>query len=77
MRPVIRFLIPCSLRGHTDGQATVTVEAQDLAGALQELGRRYPACAHRVLDASGRPREWVRILPEGEAMSILPAVAGG
>ena len=74
---MIRFLIPCSLRGHTGGQGAVTVVAQDLQSALEELARRYPECAQRVLDASGRPREWVRILPEGDAMSILPAVAGG
>jgi molybdopterin converting factor small subunit len=74
---VIRFLIPCSLHSHTGGEAAVTVVAQDLQGALEELARRYPECGRRVLDASGRPREWVRILPEGDAMSILPAVAGG
>jgi molybdopterin converting factor small subunit len=74
---MVSFRIPCALRQHTGGQERVTVEAADLAAALQELTDRYPECARRVLDGDGQIREWVRILPDGEAMSILPAVAGG
>lgn len=74
---MVRFRIPSSLRAHTGGRESVVVEGGDLSGALKELAREYPECGRRLLDASGRPREWVRILGDGEVLSILPAVPGG
>lgn len=69
--------IPSSLRARCGGQATVALEAESLEEALRELAARYPRCAERVLDPSGHPREWVRILRDGDAWAIVPAVAGG
>ena len=85
--------IPCSLREHCGGHSEVRVDADDVAGALEELEDRYPGCRERITDGSGHLREFVRLLVnehevpvEGglalavradDAISILPAVCGG
>lgn len=87
------FRIPSSLRDHCGGQSEVRVAAGDLAGALDELELRYPACRVRLTDGAGRLREFVRLfvnerevpVREGltvqlrpeDAVSILPAACGG
>ncbi len=87
------FRIPGPLRRLSEGESTVSVEAADLRAAIDGLDTRYPGFRDRLLDAEGRPRQFVNIylndqdirLGEGldakvgerDEISIVPAVAGG
>ena len=87
------FRIPGPLRRLSEGESTVKVEAPDLRAAIDQLESRYPGFRDRLLDDSGRPRQFVNIylneedirlgegldakLKESDEISIVPAVAGG
>ena len=87
------FRIPGPLRSLSGGESTVTVEAQDLRTAIDELDSRFPGFKGRLLDAEGQPRQFVNLFlneedvrqgqglssPVGEKdeIAIVPAVAGG
>lgn len=88
----IHIHIPAPLRQHVDGQDSVAAQGATVKEALEDLGRRYPAITDRLLD-NGQVRRFVNIyvneedirylanldtpVKEGDAISILPAVAGG
>jgi MoaD family protein len=88
----IRIHIPTPMRQHTEGQAVVEVDAATVQGALDELGRRYPAITQRLFE-NGQVRRFVNVyvndedvryldnlataLKAGDEVSIIPAVAGG
>ncbi|HEY4866182.1 MAG TPA: MoaD/ThiS family protein [Candidatus Dormibacteraeota bacterium] len=87
------FRIPGPLRSLSGGESTVTVEAQDLRTAIDELDSRFPGFKGRLLDDEGQPRQFVNLFlneedvrqgqglssPVGEKdeIAIVPAVAGG
>ena len=87
------FRIPGPLRSLSGGESTVTVEAQDLRTAIDELDTRFPGFKGRLLDDEGQPRQFVNLFlneedvrqgqglssPVGEKdeIAIVPAVAGG
>jgi molybdopterin synthase sulfur carrier subunit len=87
------FRIPGPLRSLSGGESTVTVEAQDLRTAIDELDSRFPGFKGRLLDDQGQPRQFVNLFlneedvrqgqglssPVGEKdeIAIVPAVAGG
>jgi molybdopterin synthase sulfur carrier subunit len=87
------FRIPGPLRTLSGGESTVTVEAQDLRTAIDELDSRFPGFKGRLLDDEGQPRQFVNLFlneedvrqgqglssPVGEKdeIAIVPAVAGG
>lgn len=87
------FRIPGPLRSLSGGESTVTVEAQDLRTAIDELDFRFPGFKGRLLDDEGQPRQFVNLFlneedvrqgqglssPVGEKdeIAIVPAVAGG
>ena len=87
------FRIPGPLRTLSGGESTVTVEAQDLRTAIDELDFRFPGFKGRLLDDEGQPRQFVNLFlneedvrqgqglssPVGEKdeIAIVPAVAGG
>ena len=89
----VRVKIPTILRGHVDGAAEVQGEGATLRDLLQDLDRRYPGIAQRILTEEGRLHRFVNLyvneedvrylgsldtdLNEGDTVSILPAVAGG
>ena len=89
--PVIR--IPGPLRRLAEGHSVVEVEASDLRAAIDQLDSRYPGFRDRLLDAEGRPKQFVNIylndedvrlgdgldakVGERDEISIVPAVAGG
>ncbi|HEX6487491.1 MAG TPA: MoaD/ThiS family protein [Candidatus Dormibacteraeota bacterium] len=89
--PVIR--IPGPLRRLSEGESVVEVQAADLRSAIEQLDGRYPGFRDRLLDAEGKPRQFVNIylndedvrLGDGldakvgdkDEISIVPAVAGG
>jgi molybdopterin converting factor small subunit len=80
------------MRQHTDGQATVEVDATTVQSALNELGRKCPGIVQRIFD-NGQVRRFVNVylndedvryldnlataVKDGDEVSIIPAVAGG
>jgi sulfur-carrier protein len=88
-----QFRIPGPLRRLSDGQVTVSVEADDLASAIEALDARYPGFRDRLLDDNGDLRQFVNVylndedvrlgsglkekVGERDEISIVPAVAGG
>ena len=85
--------IPTPLRRLTGGQSKVQLEAQNIAGLIQELEAEYPGFAERVLDSEGNAKRFIQIfrnddeirtlqgletlLSDGDRVSIIPAMAGG
>ncbi|HYY48994.1 MAG TPA: MoaD/ThiS family protein [Thermoplasmata archaeon] len=89
----IQVYVPYPLRELTRGVGTIEIRATDLAGAIDELNRRFPGMAYRILDDQGRLRRFVNAfvndepvsdrpprevaLRAGDEVTILPSVAGG
>lgn len=89
----VQVYVPYPLRELTKGVGTVELRANDLAEAIDELNRRYPGLAYRILDDQGRLRRFVNAfvnedpvsdrapsdvaLHPGDEVTILPSVAGG
>jgi sulfur-carrier protein len=89
----IQVYVPYPLRELTKGAGTVEIRANDLAAAIDELNRRFPGMAYRILDDQGRLRRFVNAfvndepvsdrpprevpLHPGDEVTILPSVAGG
>jgi len=85
--------VPTTLRTLTAGAAEVTVEAGTLSEVIGALDAAHPGFAERLLDEEGKLRRFVNVfvadddvrfmaglgtpVPEGETVSIIPAVAGG
>ena len=85
--------IPTTLRPLTGGIAVVPVEGATLAEVLKNLDAAHPGFADRLFDENGGLRRFVNVfvsdddvrylegldtpVPEGETVSIIPAVAGG
>ena len=90
---MIKVLIPTPLQNHTDGKATVDVQAKTVAELIDALETKCPGIKTRICDDSGKPRRFLNIyvkeedirflegtntvLNEGDEVSIVPAVAGG
>lgn len=88
-----QFRIPGPLRRLSDGNTTVSVQANDVASAIAALDQRYPGFRDRLLDEKGELRQFVNLylndedvrlgsgldakVNEGDEISIVPAVAGG
>ena len=85
--------IPTTLRPLAGGQAEVKVEGATLGDVLSSLDAAHPGFSGRILDDDGKLRRFVNVfvadddvrylqgldtpVPEGETVSIIPAVAGG
>ena len=85
--------IPTTLRPLAGGNATVAVEGSTLAEVLKALEATHPGFTDRILDETGALRRFVNVfvadddvryldglntpVPDGETVSIIPAVAGG
>lgn len=85
--------IPTTLRPLSGGQAEVKVEGGTLREVLAGLDATHPGFQARLLDDDGQLRKFVNLfvadddvrylqgldtpVPEGETVSIIPAVAGG
>jgi len=77
----------------TGGASQVQVEGKNLADVIDNLEAAHPGFRDRLLDESGELRKFVNLfvadddvrylaglktaVPEGETVSIIPAVAGG
>jgi molybdopterin converting factor small subunit len=84
--------IPTPLRTLTAGQDEVAAEGTTVGELLEDLERRHPGLRERILDEKGVRRfinlflgdEDIRFLDglgtsvkAGDALSIVPAIAGG
>ena len=85
--------VPTTLRTLTGGAPTVDVDGATLADVLEALEGAHPGFRDRLLDDDGRLRRFVNVfvadddvrfldglatpVPDGETVSIVPAVAGG
>jgi molybdopterin synthase sulfur carrier subunit len=85
--------IPTTMRPISGGASTVQVEGSTLGEVLKGLDAAHPGFADRLFDESGALRRFVNVfvadddvryldglntpVPDGETVSIIPAVAGG
>lgn len=85
--------VPTTLRTLTGGSSTVEVEGGTVAAVLDDLEAAHPGFKSRLLDDDGSLRKFVNLfvadddvrfidgldtpVPDGETLSIVPAVAGG
>ena len=85
--------IPTTLRPLTGGVATVEVEAGSVADVVAALDAVHPGLQDRIVDEEGNLRRFVNVfvddddvryldglktdVPDGQTVSIIPAVAGG
>lgn len=89
----IEVRIPTILRSHTGGDKSVQGSGDTLAGLLDDLERRYPGLRARLVGSDGGLNRFVNVylndedvrflgglatpVTDGDAVTILPAVAGG
>ncbi len=85
--------VPTTLRTLTAGDSEVAVEGGTVAEALSSLESAHPGFRDRIFDDDGNLRRFVNVfvadddvrflqgldtpVPDGETLSIIPAVAGG
>lgn len=85
--------VPTTLRNLTGGESEVSVEGATVGEVLAALEARHPGFSERILDDDGALRRFVNVfvadddvrfldqmatpVPDGETVSIIPAVAGG
>lgn len=85
--------IPTTLRPLSGGNSTVQVEGGTLGEVLANLESAHPGFRDRLFDDQGGLRRFVNLfvadddvrylqgletpVPDGETVSIIPAVAGG
>jgi molybdopterin converting factor small subunit len=89
----VRVRIPTTLRPFTGGESEVKVDGATLGEVLSNLEEAHPGFSAKVLDDDGGLRRFVNVfvadddvrylkgldteVPDGETVSIIPAVAGG
>lgn len=89
----VNVLIPTPLRKFTNEQETVTAASGTIATLIADLDRQYPGIAARLTDEQGELRRFINVyvneedirfldgkntpIKEGDAVSIVPAIAGG
>jgi MoaD family protein len=88
----IEVRIPTILREYTGGAKSVEGDATTLSGLIDDLEGRHPGLKERLVE-DGRLRRFVNVylndedvrflggletpVAEGDAVTVLPAVAGG
>lgn len=89
----VTIRVPTTLRTLTGGESQVQVEAGTVQEALDALEAAHPGFSDKLLDGDGSLRRFVNVfvadddvrfldgmatpIPDGETLSIVPAVAGG
>lgn len=89
----VTIRIPTTLRTLTGGESQVEVEGSTVGEVLGALDSAHPGFAERLFDDDGALRRFVNVfvadddvryldgvatpVPDGETVSIIPAVAGG
>jgi sulfur-carrier protein len=85
--------VPTQLRTLTGGASEVSVDGETVRDVITALEAAHPGFAERLYDDSGALRRFVNVfvaeedirfldgldtkVPEGQTVSIIPAVAGG
>jgi molybdopterin converting factor small subunit len=85
--------VPTTLRPMTGGKSEVAVDGSTVGEVVKALDQAHPGLASRLLDDEGGLRRFVNVfvadddvrylqgldtpVPDGETVSIIPAVAGG
>lgn len=85
--------IPTTLRTLTGGKSEVSLDGKTVRDVLGNLDAAHPGIADRLIDDEGNLRRFVNVfvsdedirfldgldtpVPDGETISIIPAVAGG
>ena len=85
--------VPTTLRTLTGGESEVDVSGATVSDVIESLEAAHPGFKERILDDSGELRRFVNVfvsdddvrfidglatsVPDGETLSIVPAVAGG
>ena len=85
--------IPTQLRPIAGGASEVAVDGSTVGEVLKALDAAHPGFGERLFDESGSLRKFVNVfvadddvrylegldtkVPDGETVSIIPAVAGG
>jgi MoaD family protein len=89
----IEVKIPTILRSYTDGQKAVEAKGDTLAALIDNLDQGHPGIKGRLITEDGGLHRFVNVyvndedvrftgsletaLKDGDAVTILPAVAGG
>jgi len=89
----ITIHLASALRRFVNGQPSVQVNASSVADAIQALSQAHPALAENILTKEGEVRSFIRVfmnqrdvrfcdtgelrLSEGDAITLMPAIAGG
>jgi molybdopterin synthase sulfur carrier subunit len=89
----ISVRIPTPLRKITNGTSEVEIGASNVREMIDALEKQFPGMRDRLCDETGAVRRFVNVfvgdedirflqgldttLPDGEKVSIIPAVAGG
>ena len=92
-RMAVTIRIPTTLRPMSGGKSEVEVEGSTLAEVLTNLDASHPGFRDRLFDDDGALRRFVNVfvadddvrylqgldtvVPDGETVAIIPAVAGG
>lgn len=85
--------VPTTLRTLTGGESEVTVDGATVGDVLTALDAAHPGFKDKLFDDEGNLRRFVNVfvadddvrfldglatpVPDGETLSIIPAVAGG
>jgi molybdopterin converting factor small subunit len=85
--------VPTTLRTLTQGASEVEVDGTTVGEVLKALDQAHPGFSDKLLDDGGQLRRFVNVfvadddvrfldgmdtaVPDGETLSIIPAVAGG
>ncbi|MEX0873419.1 MAG: MoaD/ThiS family protein [Actinomycetota bacterium] len=89
----VKVRIPTPLRKLTKEQAEVDAAGSTIRAVVDDLEKQFPGFKERMCDDAGELRRFVNVyvgeedirflkgldteIPEGEQVSIIPAVAGG
>ena len=89
----VQVLIPTPLRKFTNNEETISASPGTVATLVAELERLYPGISRSLTDDQGEIRRFVNVyvneedirflqgkdtqLNDGDAVSIVPAIAGG
>ena len=89
----VNVLIPTPLRKFTNNEESVTVAPGTVSALIEDLERQFPGIRKSLTDDSGELRRFVNIyvneedirflsgketqINDGDAVSIVPAIAGG
>ena len=89
----VTISIPTALRQYAGGSPTVALSSGTVGQLLAHLVERYPQLGKQLYNEQGQLRSFVNIyvgdedirylqgaqttVPDGETVSIIPAIAGG